>query len=101
MIKVTNLKKIDNSKGLIAAFEVDVNGVEVRNCKLLQFKGEYFVTGPSKEYFSEKEQKKKYFDLVRFSDEIKNALLDIVLKLADIEQQERKPQGPSDDDIPF
>lgn len=98
MIKVTNLKMIEK-KGLIAAFDVDVNGVDCRKCKLVQFKGEYNITGPSEKYFSQKENKDKYYDLVRFSDDIKNNLLDIVLKLADVEPQE--PKGPSDDDIPF
>ena len=100
MIKVTNLRKIDK-KGLIAVFDVEVGGVDCRKCKLVQFKGEYSVTGPSEKYFSTKENKDKWFELVRFSDEIKNSLLDTVLKLADIEQQERKPEVPSDDDIPF
>jgi len=100
MIKVTNLKKIDKGP-LIAAFDADVNGVDVRKCKLFQFRGEYSVSGPAEKYFSTKDHKDKWFELVRFSDEIKNSLLDTVLKLADVEQQERKPEGPSDDDIPF
>jgi len=100
MIKVTNLKKIDK-KGLIAVFDVEVNGVDARKCKLCQFKGEYSIVGPSEKYFSQKENKDKFYELVRFSDEIKNALLDKVLVLADVEHRETKADGPSDDDIPF
>jgi len=100
MITVKNLKKIDK-KGLIAVFDVDVNGVEARKCKLTQFKGEYSIMGPSEKYFSEKEGKDKYYDLIRFSPELKNSVLDKVLVLADCEKRERKPEGPNEDDIPF
>jgi len=101
MIRVTNLRMIDK-KGLIAVFDVDVNGVEARKCKLLQFKGEYSICGPAEKYFSRKENKDKYYDLIRFSDDIKNSILDKVqeLALSDI-SQESKTQPPADDDIPF
>ena len=99
MIRVTNLRMIDKN-GLIAVFDVDVNGVEARKCKLLQFKGEYSICGPAEKYFSKQENKDKYFDLVRFSDDIKNSILDKVLALSDI-SQESKTQPTEDDDIPF
>lgn len=100
MITIKNLRKIEK-KGLIAAFDVDVNGVEARKCKLLQYKGEYSISGPAEKYFSEKEQKDKWFDLVRFSDDLKNTILDKVLALSDIETKAKKAEVPSDEDIPF
>ena len=107
MITIKNLKKI-NKKGLIAVFDVDVNGVEARKCKLTQFKGEYSICGPAEKYFSKQENKDKYYDLIRFSDDIKNSILDKVMALSDIaihlgfeHSQESKTQPPADDDIPF
>ena len=107
MIRVTNLRMIDK-KGLIAVFDVDVNGVEARKCKLIQFKGEYSICGPAEKYFSKQENKDKYYDLIRFSDDIKNSILDKVMALSDIalhlgfeHSQESKTHTPSDDDIPF
>ena len=99
MIRVTNLRMIDK-KGLIAVFDVDVNGVEARKCKLVQFNGEHSICGPAEKYFSKQENKDKYYDLIRFSDDIKNSILDKVLALSDI-SQESKTQPPADDDIPF
>lgn len=75
-LAIKNYRKVDRGS-LVATFTIESNGTEIRDCRVVQSGDKpWFFTGPQREY--EKDGKKQYFDLVRFSDAFKQRVHDAV-----------------------
>lgn len=92
-IVIKSYRKVERGN-LVATFTVESNGTEIRDCRVIK-SGEkpWFFTGPQREY--EKEGKKQYFDLVRFSDTFKQRVYDAVRPHVEPEQA---PQASQEED---
>ena len=76
----------------IKYFTVIVNGIVVKDCKLMKGKNGYFVSGPSRSY-KDKQGETKWVNQVQFSADLNDKIVDAVDNYQDSDE--------TIDEVPF
>ena len=106
-MKITQMSNVDWEKSpkVKATCTIDVNGFQIKECKVIDGANGIFVVSPSKElakpYINKKGDTVKYEDIVWFPQEHRDTLNDLVANHYDSSQPHYKPYDGNGNQITF